>query len=192
MRTVVIVGVLLALAAACGGAGDSAEDDFAADCVDAVAIDGVSFDREAHNEGVIDETQLGAAVGAIEEASCGRGSDARINSTYLAAGTELREIIGHDPASRVAAVRDGGVVVYGRRSPGLPANAFDDVQAIAVLSEFDALTELGRIDDPAVVRQLVDELDPAAFGQQAPAGWDPLRRVFIGLVHADGLSTQVV
>lgn len=192
MRTAIIGLVVLAVAAACGSSGDLAGNDAGADCVDAVSIDGVAFDREPHNDGLVGEPQLAGTIGEVEEASCGRPSDARISSTYLAAGTELREIVGHDAGHRLAAVRQDTVVVYGRRSPGLPSTVFDDVRQIAVLSEFDAKTELGRIDDPEVVDALVGQLDPSAFGQRAPDGWDPLSRVFIGFIHADGLSTQAV
>ena len=188
----IIALVVLALVAACGSASDPAVNEAAADCVDALSIDGVAFGREPHNDGLIRERHLAGTIGEVEEASCGRASDARISSTYLAAGTELREIVGHDAGHRVAAVSVDTIVVYGRRSAGLPATVFDDVAEIAVLSEYDAKTELGRIVDPAVVDTLVRQLDPSAFGQRAPDGWDPLSRVFIGFVHADGLSTQAV
>lgn len=196
------LGVLVALATAgCGAgvpdreeSGDGVEpiDDSTADCDDAVSVDGVNFSREYHNDGVVAEARLGDALGAVEAAACGRPIDASIWSTYLAVGTQLRTIDGHDPTSRFAAVADDGIRVYGRSGPGRAAEALDDVVLITVLSEYDARTELGRVDEQSTVRALVDELDPTRLGSSAPSGWDPQRRVFVGLVHDDGLSTQVV
>lgn len=190
MQLAIIGLVVVSVGSGCGPSNPGVDE--LADCADAVTIDGVAFDREFQNDELVDEQQLAGELGSVEAAVCGRTSDARIESTYLAVGTELREIVGHDSASRFAAVTEDGIFVYGRRAPGRPGDALDDVQRISVLSEYDASTELGRIDDAGVVDALVAELDSSAFGTQAPAGWDPQRRVFIGLVHPDGLSTQMI
>lgn len=189
MRTAVI-GIILA--AASSGCATNSDANETADCADVVTIDGVSFDREMHNDGLIEEQSLTDSLGTVETAQCGRMASDGIESTYLPVGTQLQEIVGHDPASRFAAPTSDGIIVYGRRAPGGPATALDDVQLVSVLSEYDGATELGRIDDARTIDALVAELDPSTFGGPAPAGWDPQRRVFIGLVHADGLSTQLV
>lgn len=199
-RSIVGAVLLIVSAAACGTSGSdnssTADDDelpeeSTADCDDAILIDDVYFAREYLNDGVLDADQLTDRIGVVGAAFCGQRLDERIQSTYLAAGTELRAIAGHDAASRFAAVTDDGIVVYGRGRPGRPADALDDVERIVVLSEQDGRTELGRIDDAETVRALVDELDATAVGDRTSAS-DPQQRVFIGLVHHDGLTTQLV
>ncbi len=115
------------------------------------------------------------------------------DAAILPVGTPLRAVVGFDPAFRLGALVDGQAVLYEVERPvgaRTGAEAFPGlrrhVTAIAVLSAQDGKTEIGRIDEPAHLAALVDELMAAPLS--APAGTGGAQDVFLGLRLDDGTT----
>jgi hypothetical protein len=126
--------------------------------------------------------------GAPNDGYENQGGDA----AFLSAGTPVHEVVGFDPAFRVAATYDGQVVLFEadrRETARTGAEVFpgvaEHVVAITVLSAQDAKTVIAREDDPAKVREMTTELMASPNGSKANiAGRD----VFVGLVLDDGTT----
>jgi len=85
--------------------------------VDFVKLGTSEFINAEHNAGVLDEPDLGPVVAEV----CLRLSEITFtepfdieagDAAYLLPGTEIREIVGADPALRVGTVVDGRVLIY--------------------------------------------------------------------------------
>ncbi|WP_395154105.1 hypothetical protein [Ilumatobacter sp.] len=178
-----------------GGRSDGESD---ATCGEAVAIDGRIYFRDGYNTDAVDASDLGAVIDRVDQAwPCNDTGDDQevptdgVVASALPPGTELRAI-GSEPSDvRVAAVNGDEVRVY--VSPTGDRFAFSaDVFEIRINSGFDGSTGLATIDDPTLVRQLVNDLRVAPTAPRANDETDlDDEQVTVELVRSDGLRTVV-
>lgn len=174
------------------------DGDSAASCGELVAIEGRVYFRDGYNTGAVDPSDLGVVIDRVDqEWSCNdTGAQQEIPSagvfaSALPPGTELRTI-GSEPAeAMVAAVNGDEVWVYVNAT----ADRFiftADVSEIGINSDFDGTTRLATIDDPTLVRQLIDDVRAAPTATRSDDETDlDDQRVFVELVRTDGLRTVV-
>lgn len=197
-----IAAVLIVLSVGLGGLlllqTRGRDGDSEATCGELVAIEGRIYFRDGYNTGAVDPSDLGVVIDRVDqEWSCNdTGAQQEVPSagvfaSALPPGTELRTI-GSEPAeAMVAAVSEDEVWVYAN----VTADRFAftaDVSEIGINSDFDGTTRLATIDDPILVRQLVDELRAAPTATRSDDETDlDDQRVFVELVRSDGLRTVV-
>jgi hypothetical protein len=174
------------------------DGDSEATCGELVAIEGRVYFRDAYNTDTVDPSDLGVVIDRVDqEWPCNdTGAQQEVPSagvfaSALPPGTELRTI-GSEPAeAMVAAVNGDEVWVY----MNVTADRFAftaDVSEIGINSGFDGTTRLATIDDPTLVRQLVDDLRAAPTATRPDDETDlDDQRVFVELVRSDGVRTVV-
>jgi hypothetical protein len=143
-------------------------------------------------------TRLGETVLTVtcELSKGARGAREALRSgdaAFVPAGTELRQVLGFDPAFRLAVEVDGEVRLYERDAPDEPGTGHDvfpglreHVQAVLLLSHQDGETELARIDGRAQVDQLVTDILHAPYQPSRPLDAD----LFLGLLLDDGSTVR--
>lgn len=115
------------------------------------------------------------------------------DAAFVATGDPVYTVRGYAPSFRLAARHDGRLVLYEADSNDSARQGADlldiegRVAAITLLSERDGRTVLGRIDDPARVRDLVHLVVTAPVDQSARVDSPPA--AFIGFEMADGTTT---
>ena len=114
------------------------------------------------------------ADGAPDDGYRPRDGDA----SFLPRGTAVREVVGHDPAFRVAALGERGVQLFEAPPPERDGTGADvlprvgpHVRAVHLLSRRDDRV-VARIADPARVARLVRELLAAPYRTVARGGSD--------------------
>ena len=114
------------------------------------------------------------------------------DATYLEPGTPVYAVEGYSPKFRLGTVEDGRVIIY-EADTNSHAKIGEDlldirgkVTAIDILSEEDAATVLGKIDEGSAVSQFVDAVlaSPVDQGSRDREG----ERYFLGFRLADGTS----
>lgn len=107
-------------------------------------------------------------------------------ATYLPVGTPVHAVVGVDTTFEVVALTDDGPVLHRRDLPPAEVGAAtdvvplspDDVTGVALRSEHDGTTELGRLDG-AAADVTVEQLRAAEVGLPLPEFTGP--RVFVAL-----------
>jgi len=144
------------------------------------------------------EADLGAEQFRVKNAlarggSGGGGRPRDGDSAFVAAGEPVYAVRGYRSTFRVAAHRDGRLVLYEADSnPAAKAGADlldldGKVATITLLSPKDGRTVLGRIADPARVRELVNLVLAGPVDQSAPTTGS---HDFIGFELVDGTVTS--
>lgn len=173
--------------------------DSEATCGEIVAIDGDIYVRDAYNTDAVDASELGAMIDRVDrEWRCndtGSGDRTvpvdRVVASVLPPGTELRAIGSGPAGSIIAAISGDEVWIYVNRS--VDPFAFDaEVSEIGINSGFDGTTRFATIDDPRLVRQLLEELRSSTMASRAEDEADlDDQLLFVELVRSDGLRTVV-
>lgn len=176
----------------CPTGGDGALVDY----VDLAVVEGRSYVR-------VGPAPAGAALGGTVATTRCRlaDTDGRTgrqpqdgDATLLPVGTELRAVDGFDPRFRLAATVDGATSLYELFEPPVETGTGEDVfpglrehvVAVSLLSQQDGRTELGREDDPAAVRDIVDQLLAAPYRRES----DPEADVRLALRLDDGTTVD--
>jgi hypothetical protein len=98
------------------------------------------------------------------------------DAAFLAAGSKVYTVKGYRPTFRLAAQQDNGLTLYEAdtnphaRKGGDLLDIEGKVRSIGILSEQDAITELGAIKDRSQVAKLVDEIVQAPVDQKRQGG----------------------
>lgn len=135
---------------------------------------------------VILQTRCELSEGAPEAGYTFRSGDA----AFLPEGTQVRELVGFEPAFRVGARVDGQLRIF--QGPALAGAATgadvwpgfaEHVRSILVTSQQDGRTVLARLRDPALVGRLVDSIAAAPYSvPENPGAYD----LFVNLRLDDG------
>ena len=144
------------------------------------------------------DADLGAEQFRVKNAlarggSGGGGRPRDGDSAFVSAGDPVYAVRGYRPTFRVAAHRDGRLVLYeadGNPAAKVGADLLDldgKVAAITLLSPKDGRTILGRIADPARVRELVSLVLDGSVDQSVPTTGTP---DFVGFELFDGTVTS--
>jgi len=144
------------------------------------------------------EADLGAEQFRVKNAlarggSGGGGKPRDGDSAFVAAGEPVYAVRGYRPTFRVAAHRDGRLVLYEADSnpaAKVGADLLDldgKVAAITLLSPKDGRTILGRIADPARIRELVNLVLAGPVEQSVPTTG---AHDFVGFEFIDGTVTS--
>lgn len=176
---------------------DSGQAESAASCIGGIQIDGAGYVHDYYNTGRFQPEDVGELIGEVEhtydcEAPSKEGVEEGIwSSSGLPEGTEIHALAGQPVDEVVVAIVDVGVEVY--RSAALDQLATvlnGEVVAIGINSDFDGQTRFATIDDPAVVKALVDA---ARDGEETPdsTAHGSGIRYFIAFEEDNGLLTVV-
>ncbi len=165
--------VLLVARAAAGDCPDG--DTSLADYVDFLQVGGEQYTGggEAPPGTRLGETVLEVACELSEGA---RGGQPRSgDSAFVPQGTPVRQVLGFDPRFRLAAQVDGRTLLFqvfrpeaARPFPGVR----EHLRRVVLRSQQDGTTEVGRLDDPAAVQRIADDLAYAPYDPHSPATYD--------------------
>lgn len=118
------------------------------------------------------------------------------DAAFLARDTPIYTVQGYAPEFRLAATRDGQLVMY---EAGMNPNAKvgsdlldlrDKVQSIAIVSAEDGTTELAAITDTQQVGTLVEQILSAPVDQNREPQGDPGMNYFLEFRLKDGTTTS--
>ena len=114
------------------------------------------------------------------------------DATYLNPGTQVYAVKGYSPGFRLGTLEDGRATLYEADTNPLARTGEDlldirgKVKSIDILSEEDARTVLGTIDEEQTVERFVDIVLGSPVDQENRVHDGP--RYFVGLRLADGTS----
>ena len=114
------------------------------------------------------------------------------DATYLNPGTQVYAVKGYSPSFRLGTLEDGRATLYEADTNPLARTGEDlldirgKVKSIDILSEEDARTVLGTIDEEQTVERFVDIVLGSPVDQENRDHDGP--RYFVGLRLADGTS----
>lgn len=169
------------------------------DWVDFVQVEGVVY-GSVHGMNLTD-ADLGPALAVVQHQVSTDVEDPSYrlqdgDAAFLTVGTQLYPVAGFAPTFRLAAHRDGQLVLYEADTNPAAREGRDlldiegRVSSIRVLSATDGSTELATVDDPVDVNALVSlvlaaPVDQAGHGRQEP-------RYFISFDLDDGTHVSRV
>lgn len=152
-----------------------------ADWIDFLQLNGVQYLRYYENDGILTEEDRGgqfATIKYMNSGGCREGPIRDGDAAYLPIGTKIYTVKGYDSRFRLAAFRDGELLLFDLDSNENARNGADlldlqgKVATIEVL-EIGTVRLLATIEDSNTVNSLVEMVltanaDPAAFPSSEP------------------------
>jgi hypothetical protein len=178
--------------AAGGGACERTEATADVDWVDFLQLGGRTYHRTESTDPAqqLGDEQVGEVVAVTRCRIAGAVHDPSYvlrdgDAAYLRPGTRIHAVVGFDTGARVAADVAGTMEVYDvQQAPGaehgedLYGDLASNVTAIAVNSDEDGVTTVGRITDEGEVRELTTMVQRAPIAEVAAPGGTGLHLAF--------------
>lgn len=166
------------------------------DWVDFVKLGGITYlAADERRSRALEEADLGSVYATTRHMLSGNVNDPGYRSqdgdaAFLADGTTIYEVKGYAPTFRLAAHRDGRIVLYEADTNPHAKTGADlldiggKVRSISVLSDQDGVTPLGEISDAGKVASLTAMVLSAPVNQSQQSTDGP--RYFIAFNLLDG------
>ncbi|HEX6288275.1 MAG TPA: hypothetical protein VFZ66_03750 [Herpetosiphonaceae bacterium] len=172
------------------------------DWVDFVQFNGTTY-LASHGEAgrALEEADLGPEFARVQFKLAENVNDPGYQSkdgdaAFLERGTSVHTVRGYQPQFRLAAVRDGQIILYeADTNPNAKQGADlldlrDKVASIGVVSAEDGTTELGVLNDPQQVAALVELVLAAPVDQSQPPQDDAGQNYMIVFHFKDATATS--
>lgn len=117
------------------------------------------------------------------------------DAAFLDKGTVIYTVKGYDPSFRLAAKRNGKIILYQSYNNPNAKNGSDyldiggKVRYIGINSDYDGTTELAKIEDPNVVQQLVNILLTSPIVEPAKINYEGSRYMLVFYLN-DGTTVE--
>jgi hypothetical protein len=171
------------------------------DFVDFVNLDGIMYMNQSKGPSTASDEILGPQIATVCQSYMTRRYDGQSrdgDASYLAEGTPIYRVKGYDQRFRVAARRDGRIILF-EASTNPAAKVGRDLidlsqvrtQSVAINSNVDGRTTIARIDDRQTIDRLVALLHQASVRQvETPEPGPKGQSYFVEFQLADGTSVN--
>lgn len=137
----------------------------AIDFVDFVNLDGITYINQSKGPSTLPDENLGPQIATVCQSYLTRRVDGQSrdgDAAYLAEGTQIYRVKGYDQRFRVAAHRNGRIVLFEAFASPAAKVGRDLIdlsqvrtQSVAINSNVDGRTTIARIDDRQTIERLV-------------------------------------